>query len=111
MIKRTPLNQDDVWAGKITAAYCETIEGIFKTGALLLAAKKEIGHGNWERFIDDKLTFSSDTARRLMNIAECQHLRKAATLRLLPCSYTTLEVLSKLDEAAFEEAVEVGKVH
>ncbi len=35
------------WAAKITAAWRKSLEAIFEVGDLLIAAKAEIGHGQW----------------------------------------------------------------
>jgi hypothetical protein len=63
----------DDWAEQITTSWQKPrIEGIIRTGKLLLAAKKALDRGTFISMIrsDEALPFNERTAQRLMKIAE-----------------------------------------
>jgi Protein of unknown function (DUF3102) len=65
------------WAAKIRAAWQSSINGIIECGQLLIAAKAELGHGEFEVMIENELPFTPSTARRLMVVAEDERIRAA----------------------------------
>ena len=57
------------FAKAITEAWQSTLDGIFKTGLMLEAAKGELAHGEWLLMIENDLPFenngnSTDASRR-----------------------------------------------
>jgi Protein of unknown function (DUF3102) len=72
------------WANEIIAAHKASIEGIFKMGRTLIAARRALNHGEFEKMIQRDLLFDASTAQRLMKIARHQRLRNAAGVQVLP---------------------------
>ena len=56
---------------KITAAWQKQVPSIIETGQYLIEAKEALGHGEWGKLFegDNKLSFSINTAQKLMKIA------------------------------------------
>jgi hypothetical protein len=96
--------RDDVvaeWAGKITAAWRETVEGVIEVGKLLIDARNALSNerGNWGRLIGDngqqsKLPFGYRTAYRLIGIAADERI--LTHVSVLPPFWGTLHTLTKL---------------
>jgi hypothetical protein len=103
------------WAADIRAAHKQivqkTIEGVFKIGRMLIAAKAALEHGEFEKMIESNLPFDASTAQRLMKIARDPRLQKAARAQVLPMAWSTLYELTKLDDEAFKQAVTSGAIH
>lgn len=99
------------WAAEIRAAHKQSCESILKIGRTLIGAKKALEHGTFEKMIERDLPFDATTAQRLMKIARDRRLTKAARVQLLPMAWGTLYELTKLPDAAFEEAVASGAIH
>jgi hypothetical protein len=102
------------WAAKICRSWRSTIDGIFETGDLLIAAKAKM-RGKFERMVEHELPFGERTAERLMAIAKDKRLRaahsKAAHGSLLPASWRTLYELSRLNDRQLQNAFDNGSVH
>ena len=96
------------WAADICNIHKQTIEGIFKMGDMLIAAKDELPHGEFTAMIDGDLPFDASTAQRLMKIALDPRLRKAARVQVLPMAWGTLYEMTKLSDTRFEQAVALG---
>jgi DUF3102 family protein len=101
------------WAAKINATWSRAIGYFFETGDLLVAAKKELPHGEFLPMIEKHLLFGPRTAQRLMEIAESESLKcvRRTHLYQLPAHRTTLLVLSKLPAEKLTELIESGEVH
>src|SRR5437763_1377640 len=99
------------WAAEINAAHKQSIEGVMKIGRTLIAAKKALEHGAFQKMIAADLPFDASTAQRLMKIARDPRLRKAAHGQLLPASWRTLYELTKLPDATFAQAVSAGAIN
>jgi len=54
--------------GELLAMGLEMIAKMIVIGEKLVSLKADVGHGNWEAWVKDKLTFSSRTARRYMDV-------------------------------------------
>jgi N6-adenosine-specific RNA methylase IME4 len=87
------------WAGKITQAWRETVDGIFRVGDLLIAAKADPAC----RFEEMRLPFERNTAQRLIIVAQDQRLRMGAHAPSLPPSWMTLYELTKLDDQQLDD--------
>ena len=98
----------EAWADRINAAHQRATESIFETGALLIEAKAEVGHGNWLPLLD-RLNFSRKWAERLMKITTNPNLSNTTRCRL-PASLSALEELSRLDDESFAGALEDGTI-
>jgi N6-adenosine-specific RNA methylase IME4 len=100
------------WADRITAAFSKSVEAFFKTGRLLIEAKKALDHhGEWLPMIESGLPFKPSTAQRLMKIAADERLTNAAHVQLLPPHWGTLYELTKLTDDDFEEKIRSGAIH
>jgi Protein of unknown function (DUF3102) len=99
------------WAAKITTVWQQTLQGIFKSGRLLIDAKKALGHGAFGKMIENELPFGPRTAERLMQVAADKRLTNPTRASVLPPSWGTLYALSRLDDAAFEKAVARRHIH
>lgn len=93
------------WSTKINEAWQKTTEGIIETGRLLLAAKKELKHGTFENMVQLQLSFSANTAQRLMKIASNPTLSNPAHVQLLPPSWGTLLELDKAERKLGEGTI------
>jgi len=99
------------WAAEIHAAHRQSIEGILKIGHTLIAAKKALPHGAFEKMVEDDLPFTPSTAQRLMKIARDPRIRKAARVQLLPAVLGALYELTQLPDAEFDKAVSSGAIN
>jgi hypothetical protein len=99
------------WAEEINASYRKSIEGILKMGLTLIAAKDALDHGQFLEMIEHDLPFEASTAERLMKIARDPRITNAAHAQFLPMAWGTLYELSKLPDAAFEQAVSSGDIN
>jgi hypothetical protein len=94
------------WRGRICRVWQMCVENIIETGRLLIAAKQELEHGQFESMLRGNLPFGPDTAQRLMVIARHPILSNAAHARLLPPSWMTLYELTKLDDKLGDGALQ-----
>jgi N6-adenosine-specific RNA methylase IME4 len=95
------------YAERICAAWRRSAESIIETGRLLIQAKEELGHGNWENMIEGgRVPFKIRMAECLMEIARDERLSKPQTIALLPGDWSTIHAYSKIkDDEKFEEAI------
>jgi N6-adenosine-specific RNA methylase IME4 len=94
------------WEERISAAWRETIEGIFRVGDLLIEAKADPVC----RFDDMELPFERNTTQRLMLVAQTQWLRNGAHAPRLPASWMTLYELTKLDDDELDARLKAGDI-
>ncbi len=102
-------NTVEAWGARIAESYGRGVQAVVETGRLLLAAKAAVVHGQWMPLVEG-LPFSIHTAERMMRIADHPQLSNSAHAQSLPTSITTLDCLSRLDAAAFDEAREAGVI-
>lgn len=95
----------------IVATWRETLEGIFKTGDLLLQAKAIVPEGQWLSFVREYLPFKGATARRLMAIASDGRLRQESHATHLPICWYTLWELTDLSDEQFERGLQAGTIN
>lgn len=100
----------DNWAAKITQAFNKTRAGIFDIGHLLLAAKKDLPHGEFIAMVESQLPFKARQAQRLMAIAKDLRLSKATCMSHLPVCMATLYDLTKVDDDKFDEMLRSGQI-
>jgi len=102
------------WARDIRAVHKltveQTVQGVFRMGRMLIAAKVALDHGEFTKMIESDLPFDASTAQRLMKISRDPRLQKAANSQLLPTAWNTLYELTKLDDEAFAQAVGSGAI-
>ena len=97
------------WAQRITSALQVTITGTIEIGKLLIAAKAELPHGEWEAMVGNKLPFSPRTARMLMTIARDERIRNHGSV--LPPSWRTIHEITKLSDEQFEAKIADGTIN
>lgn len=101
-----PGTEARVWAARITECWRSSVQGIIRTGRLLIEAKADLPHGEFGAMCDRDLPFSDSTAQRLMAIARDNRLSNPAHVQLLPASWGTLYELTKLSDEEFTSAVQ-----
>jgi hypothetical protein len=110
MIAKRPANQLPHWTEPKNVRHagvqiCEwgknMHEHAYLVGRTLLWVKKEVGHGNFLKWLKDNVWFGNDTARRMMQFAaRCDkagetieyHPRKNRTVRNLPAKSSPRDI-------------------
>ena len=59
----------DVIETEINFYKTQTATGIIETGKRLIEAKEQLPHGKWGKWLEEKVKFSDQTARKFMKIA------------------------------------------
>ena len=84
---------------------------LLKCGRLLIAAKKELKHGEFLKMIENNLPFKRSTAQAFMKIANDKRITKNQHAGCLPAHWSTLIKLTQLPDAAFEARIADGTIH
>jgi N6-adenosine-specific RNA methylase IME4 len=102
------LSPDDVqtWALRITECWQSSVEGIIRTGRLLIDAKTQLSHGHFGDMCKTDLPFGERTAQRLMSVAADRRLSNPTTLSLLPASPSVLYALTQFTDPELQLAIE-----
>jgi Protein of unknown function (DUF3102) len=112
---RTQTKTRKQWAAEINALHTQTerkaVAGIINEGRMLIAAKKALDHGEFEKMIERELPYGASMAQFYMKIARDPRFRKAKHVRLLPAAVGVLVELSRLTDQEFKAALEAGKLH
>lgn len=105
------------WATRINRHGGDAVAAVLAMGADLIAAKKQLQHGGWERMfaghresVSEPLRFSVSTAKRLMLIAAHPVLTNRAHVHALPSSWGTLYELTKVDKKILTAALAEGRI-
>lgn len=98
------------WVGLIRDAWQDSVGSVLKIGQLLIDAKAELEHGQFETMIETDLPFGPRSARMLMAIAEDKKLANRKHASVLPPSWTTLYELTKVPEDVFEAKLKEGVI-
>ena len=103
------------WAKQIGESWQKSVESIIETGDLLIQAKEDLVHGEWQAMIETDLPFEASTARKLKIIAENPIIGKRAHVHVLPASWGTLYELTKLDnelgEGTLQKKIDNGDIN
>jgi hypothetical protein len=105
--KRTP----DEWVALIKESWKKSAEGMVETCLRLREARKDIGHGEWEKFANQRLPFSKRTADRLIEIAENGFVTNGTHMSHLPPSWSTVHALIKLPDKVLEKGIKEGVIN
>lgn len=94
------------WAKRLGSVWrkaCDDmIEAVFELGRDLIAAKGELGHGEFgSMFKGKEVPFTWRTANRIMKIANDQRLTNWTRVSNLPPSWGTLYQLTRLEDGTF----------
>ena len=115
--KEVSPEQVEEFVFRVKTAWQDAVSSIIETGKILLEYKDRIPHGQWEalftngKLIKAPIPFSSNTAGRLMRIAENPILSNPAHAQDLPPSWATLYELSGIPDQELERALKKGQIH
>ena len=98
------------WAERIGIAWGKSKEAIFETGRLLVQAKAELAHGEWQKVCASQ-HFHNRTAERLMAISRDERLLNPTHVSLLPNEWGTLYEITRLDDEAFARRLDDGTIN
>lgn len=90
-------------ANRIRKLQADVQRGIIEIGNELIAAKKQVGHGNWSAWIDKEFSWSDRTARRFMAVAE-RFGKMDNVVRFQPSVLQAMLALPEGDEQEFIDA-------
>lgn len=93
----------EVRAERIRRLQADVQRGIIEIGFELLAAKKEVGHGDWADWLEKEFEWTDRTARRFMAVAE-RFGKTDAGVRFKSSTLQEMLALPEGDEEAFIEA-------
>lgn len=83
---------------------------IVETGLLLIEARANLPHGQFESMVESELPFGASTARMLMAIARHEWLANRQHVDVLPPAWSTLYELSRLPGEALQQAFSDGLI-
>lgn len=98
------------WVDAIGGAWRKSLEAVFETGRLIIAAKEALPHGEFTAMIETDLPFGERYAQMLMKIASHPELTDPKHASVLPASPATLYELTKLDAETFSRRVQEGTI-
>ena len=98
-----------VWAKRIRAPMRKTIEGLIETGNVLAECKAALEHGQYLTALD-LVGFNIRRAQKLTRIARNPILSNASNFTHLPPCVESLYLLSRLDDADLQGALETGRI-
>jgi N6-adenosine-specific RNA methylase IME4 len=111
LVRRGAVVVANPWTPRILRAWASSLAGFIACGRLLIAAKKDLGHGAFLAMVERQLPFGPRMAQKLMRVASDPRIAKANPGSLLPPSPTTLHELSRLDDLTFRRALANGSIH
>lgn len=107
-------NRRAFWADKIHTTWKDSVDAICAVGRLLIDAKADLPHGQFEKMVEADLSISVRTVQRLMEIGRDERIKEAQKRHsgsLLPSSWGTLYELTKLSDASFREGLASGAIN
>jgi hypothetical protein len=119
-IERKPLAEDKLQAiaTRVNRHLDRSVEEVIKAGLELARAKRDVGHGQFERLFRDHpkpvkepIRITSRWAEKLMRIANHTVLTKSERRSLLPQSVGTLYALAQLPAATVQHALTSGLIY
>lgn len=119
-IVRKPLAEDKLQAiaHRINRHLDRSVEEVIAAGLELAKAKRQVGHGQFERLfrdhpspVNEPIRFTSRYAQKLMAIAEHAVLCKTEHRSLLPQAVTTLYALAQQPASTVQRALTSGLIH
>jgi hypothetical protein len=98
-------------AHRINDALRRKHAAIIEVGFYLIAARRELDHGDYEAMVREDLLISPGEARKFRLIAANRALANRSHVNALPHRYTTLYQLSRIAPERLEVLIEDGTVH
>ncbi len=99
------------WAAAIRAYHKRFVDDFFQIGKTLIAARDALPHGSFLKMIEHDLPFKARTAQMLMKIAADPRIANAQRVALLPLAFSAIYELTRLSDAAFEQALRSGTIN
>ena len=99
------------WAARINDAYKKTVEAVFDVGRLLIQAKDDLPHGEFQRMVARDLPFKGRWARMYMEVARSPFLSDRQYTAALPSSVETLALIGRLSKPEFLRRLEAREIH
>jgi hypothetical protein len=99
LVRRVTAATANPWTTRILRAWAATLSGFVETGRLLIAAKKDLDHGEFLAMVEKDLPFGPRMAQKLMRVASDPRIRIGDSQ--LPRSVTLLYEISRLDDLSF----------
>jgi hypothetical protein len=87
------------------------VESILEHGVILIEAKNELDHGEYQAFVTEDLRLSGSKARALKQIAKHSVLSNRQYIGALPPCWSTLAILVRLKPERLIALIEEGAVH
>lgn len=97
-------------AEPIRARWQAAAQSIVEVGQLLVEARANLPHGQFEAMVETELPFGTSTARMLMAIARHEWLANRHHGDVLPPAWRTLYELSRLPAEALDKALSDGLI-
>jgi hypothetical protein len=100
------------WTSAITGAWQKTVSSILETGRLLIEAKDDLDHGQWEAIFEtDQFPFGLSAAKKIMTVTRNSVLGNRDFSPGLPASWQTLYECTKLPEQQLRLAIQDGRIN
>ncbi len=106
----SPLADRKAWAERLHRRIDTATTAILDLAADLVAAREQLGHGEWQSMVRDDLGRSPRWAQQLMSIARHEITGNAKHASLLPADTNALYELSRLPATRLEELIDLGVV-
>ena len=107
MITTRPSND---YASDIASTWGKALICVMETGRLLVQAKANLPHGDYQAMIERELPFSPSTARKLVAVAEHPKLADRSIWNDLPSAWTVLYSLSNLQPETIDKGLFQGLI-
>jgi hypothetical protein len=110
-LSSTDKSKAGFWAGLINPVLNRSAELLIEAGKLLIAAKKALPPGEWERMFELKVVhLHLREAQRLMQVVRNPVLSETNNCSFLPASPQALSALSQADPQALKQALKSGQI-
>jgi hypothetical protein len=102
-----------LWVTRLTPAYGNNVQAVFKMGKVLRDAREELKPlRHWTKFLkDDALPFGARKAQNLIRIYANLGALPAQTIARLPVGWAILYVLTVLNPDEITSLIEQGEIH
>lgn len=98
------------WGAIVRADLGRSVQGVLDAGRHLREAKEQLGHGEWEPWLQAEVGITRQSAARLMEVSRHPAISNGTHVFQLPPSWGTLYELSRLDPPQLEQAIADGEV-
>jgi hypothetical protein len=99
------------WTARIIDAFKKRVDPVLEIGRLLIQARDDLPHGEFQRMIRRDLPFKERWARMYMEVARNPRFSNRQYAAVLPSSVETLALIGKLTDQEFSRRVEAREIH